>query len=176
MYKRSFLGSKAGETSSSIYMYGTNKPAGLPLSAAQDATLTCSGGTVSGRNTGSLGVLANTFSVSNNASISSTFGVTGLTSLVNAVLSGSLGVTGLTSLGNGTLSVTGNSRFYGALNTESGGLVKSTVDTLGNVSTPGSLTLMTPPALFANGATALTCSFAVPTTVTGMMYQEYLNE
>ena len=33
---------------------------------------------------------------------------------------------------------------------------------------------MTLPASFVNGATALTSSFAVPTTVTGTTYQEYL--
>ena len=41
-------------------MYGTNKPVGLPLSIAHDATLTCSGGTVSGTNTGILTVYSAT--------------------------------------------------------------------------------------------------------------------
>ena len=33
---------------------------------------------------------------------------------------------------------------------------------------------MIPPASFVNGATILTCSFAVATTVNGTTYQEYL--
>ena len=80
--KALLLSSKVGETTSNIYMYGTNKAVGLPLAVQPDSTLTCSGGTASGTNTGTLGVLANTFSVSNNATIGGTLTVTGNSSLV----------------------------------------------------------------------------------------------
>ena len=99
---------------------------------------------MNGTNAGSLAVLANMFSVSNNAPIA------------------------------GTLSVTGKSMFYGTLTTVNGGSAKFTVDASGNVSPPGLIPLTTPLALFVNGVTALTCSFAVPTPVTGTTYQEYL--
>ena len=59
--KALFVRSKVGETSSKIYMYGTNKASGTPLTVQPDATLTCSGGNASATNTGSLTVLANVF-------------------------------------------------------------------------------------------------------------------
>ena len=66
-------------------MYSTNKATGLPLAVQPDSTLTCSGGTANGTNTGTLGVLANTFSISNNATIGGTLTVTGKSSLVGSV-------------------------------------------------------------------------------------------
>ena len=117
------------------------------------------------------------FSVGNNATIAGTLGVTGLTSLVSAALSGSLSVTGLTSLGtgtySGTLSVSGNSTVYGTLSTSSGGSNKFVVDNSGNISTPGSLTITTPIASYVTGGTALTSTFSVATTSTGISYHQY---
>ena len=83
--KALLVSSKTGETSSNIYMYGTNKASGLPLAVQPDSTLTCSGGTANGTNTGTLGVLANTFSVSNNTTIGGTLTVTGNSSLIGPV-------------------------------------------------------------------------------------------
>ena len=124
-----------------------------------------------------MGVLANTFTVSNNATIAGTLGVTGLTSLVSAALSGSLSVTGLTSLGtgtySGTLSVSGNSTVYGTLSTSSGGSNKFVVDNSGNISTPGSLTLTTPIASYVTGGTALSSTFSVATTSSEISYHQY---